>query len=114
MYQIFRLKITEIKDAKLGRFYLITSSLKAACEFDYTEPQKTELRLLMIILPYIYMKDGAVLEGTIYAFLKKLGIESDDDENFGNFKKTISETFVKQMYLKREKSDMGSNNNDDK
>lgn len=37
------------------------------------------------------------------AFLKKVHAEGDDHDYFGDVKKLITETFVRQLYLKREK-----------
>lgn len=43
----------------------------------------------------------------LFNFLKGLRIDIDEEDTYfqGNLKKLICETFVKQLYLKREKSD---------
>lgn len=100
--QVYGLQLVEIKE-KSGKFYLVTSEFNAASELEFSSKQREELRLLLIVLSYILMKGGKVLESNLFGFLKKLNIEDEPHEYFGMFKKNITEKFVKQMYLKKEK-----------
>lgn len=111
--QIYGLHINEIKE-KTGKFYLVTSELEAGSQIELTDGQRQELRLLFIVLSYIFMKGGRIIEPVLFAFLRKLHIEEEPHEFFGEFKKSITETFVKQMYLKREKIEMETGQMDDR
>lgn len=107
--QAYGLVIHEVKE-KSGKFYLITSEFGCESVNECTDSQREELRLLFIVLAYIFMKGGKVLEPALFGFLRKLQIEEDSDEYFGFYKKKITETFIKQHYLKKEKIEMESGN----
>lgn len=77
--------------------------------YDY-ETQAT-LPLLFLIVSYIFMKGGVVDDITLAEFLASFDIHFDEDHKvFGNVKKLVSETFVKQAYLKRIKTTLESTN----
>lgn len=40
---------------------------------------------------------------SLFKFLEDLGIEEDSDSEFGDFRKTITVLYPKQLYLKRVK-----------
>lgn len=61
-FQIYGLSIKEVKDKKLGRFFICKSKLESSSEYEYTPEQRLELKLLFIVLSYIYMKGDTVLE----------------------------------------------------
>lgn len=113
MPQVYGLTIHEIKE-KSGKIYLITSEFGCISEVEYTTEQREDLRLLLIVLSYIFMKGGKVIEPALFGFLKKLKIEDESHEDFGLFKKKITETFIKQQYLKKEKVEMESGNMEDR
>lgn len=109
---MFGFEIHEIKE-KTGKFYLITPEF--GCAVDECPPKMREdLRLLFIVLSYIFMKGGKVIEQALFGFLQKLHIADEPDEHFGMYKKKITETFIKQQYLKREKIEMESGNNEER
>lgn len=95
------MEIHQIRDEKLGRIYLCVSSAPAAIPFEFTVFERDELRLLMLVLAYIFMKGGAVFEHVLFTFLDKLGLRDEPHEDFGFFKRLITETFVRQMYLRK-------------
>lgn len=99
----------EIKE-KTGKFYLITCEFCPGFETAFTTNQREEMRLVFLILSYIFMKGGKVIEPVLFGFLKKLDIDEEPHEYFGHFKKLITETFVKQLYLKKEKVEMEAGN----
>lgn len=103
--QVYGLQIHEVKE-KTGKLYLVTSEQHAGSEAEYTAEERVHLRLRLLVLSYIFMKGGQVLEPALFGFLRRLGIEEEPDEYFGEFKKYIGETFVKQLYLKKEKVEM--------
>lgn len=95
----------EIKE-RSGKFYLVTSEVSPGSEAELTTSQRQEIRLLFLVLSYIFMKGGRIIEPVLFTFLAKLHIEEEPHEYFGEFKKLITDTFVKQMYLKKEKVEM--------
>lgn len=107
--QVYGLVIHEVKE-KTGKFYLITSEFGCESVHECTEGQREELRLLFIVLAYIFMKGGKVIEPALFGFLRKLQIDEESDDYFGHYKKKITETFIKQHYLKKEKIEMESGN----
>lgn len=111
--QTYGLVIHEIKE-KTGKFFLVTSEFGCGSEEEYTAVQREELRLLLIVLSYIFMKGGKVIEPNLFGFLAKMNIDEEPHEFFGHFKKNITETFVKQLYLKKEKIEMESGNGEER
>lgn len=106
--------IHEIKE-KSGKFYLITSEFESCGSAeDCTGAQREDLRLLLIVLSYIFMKGGKVIEQTLFGILQRLHIDGDYHAHFGYFRKKITETFVKQQYLKREKIEMEAGNTEER
>lgn len=101
IFKVYDMEIHPIRDEKLGRIYLCVSSAPAAVPFEFTVFERNDLRLLMLVLAYIFMKGGAVFEHVIFAFLGKLGLAEEPHEDFGHFKRLITESFVRQMYLKK-------------
>lgn len=88
----------------------MTSEFEAGSQVEWTVRQREDHRLLFIVLSYIFMKGGKVIEPVLFGFLKKLHIEEEPHDYFGYFKKTITETFVKQLYLKKDKIEMEAGN----
>lgn len=107
--KVYGLNLNEVKE-KTGKFYLVTSELTPASKLECKSNQRQELRLLLIVLSYIFMKGGKVVEPTLFGFLRKLRIEDEPHEYFGEFKKKITETFIKQLYLRKEKVEMETGN----
>ncbi|XP_054728791.1 melanoma-associated antigen D4 [Anastrepha obliqua] len=89
------------------RKYICYSELTSSSTAEYDEEQCCHLTLLFVILSYLLMKDCRVDEEQLFDFLKGLRIDVDEEHSYfqGNLKKLIGDTFVKQLYLKREKSD---------
>lgn len=103
------MKINEVKE-KTGKFFLVTSEFASGSAEEFHSSQRPELRLLLIVLSYIFMKGGRVIEPALFGFLRKLRIEEEPHDYLGYFKKSITEKFVRQMYLKKEKIEMESGN----
>lgn len=103
------MQFNEIKE-KSGKFYLVTSEIAPSSEEELTVCQREEHRLLFIVLSYIFMKGGKVIEPVLFGFLTKLHIQNEPHEYFGAYKKKITDTFVKQQYLKKEKIEMEAGN----
>lgn len=87
--------------------------MATATKEQLTESQRSDSTLLFIVLSYVYMKGDNVAETVLFEFLQSLGINDTEHEYFGtDVLKLISERFVKQMYLKREKVVLESGNNE--
>lgn len=112
--QLYGLDAHETRDEKSGKIILCLSSAPAASELEFTQQQRIDMQLLFIVLSYIHMKGGTVAEGTLFGFLKRLEIEEEPHYRFGYFKKTITDTYVRQLYLKREKTEIEGGNVDDR
>lgn len=111
---MYGLEAHEFRDEKLGKIILCTSAVTAASEFEYTALQRVDMRLLFIVLSYIQMKGETVAEATLFGFLKRLGLQDEPHEHFGLFKKKITDTFIRQMYLKREVTQIEGGTMDDR
>lgn len=107
--------IQTIRDERNIKSLLCTSTA-AATPIEYTHSQRAEMRLLLVVLAYIFMKGGSVFEHNLYSFLRKINVNVDDESHafFGFYKKLISETFVKQLYLKKMQVQMETGNMEDK
>lgn len=95
------MNVHTLKDDKFGRIILCTSAVSAAIPFEFTVFERSELRFLMIVLAYVFMKGGTVLDHVLLGFLEKLGIDEEPHDDFGYYKRLINDTFVRQMYLKK-------------
>lgn len=95
------MEVNTLKDDKLGRILLCVSSVSAATPYEYTVLERSDLRLLMVVLAYIFMKGGEVFENVLFGFLDKLDIADEPHEDLGYFKRLINETFVRQLYLRK-------------
>lgn len=110
MVKVYGLQFNEVKE-KTGKYYFVTSEFAPGSEAELTVGQREEQRLLFLVLSYIFMKGGKVIEPVLFGFLKKLHIDEDEPhEYFGYFRKNITETFVKQLYLRKEKIEMEAGN----
>lgn len=128
----------EMKDDKTSKGFICISKISGASSVELTDEQRRNLKLLFLVLSYIYMKGESVLEGKklfilrkalifnlvciqfvcliapLFAFLRKMDNEDADHPPFGDYKKIITETFVKQLYLKREKVVLESGGTDER
>ncbi|XP_017492188.1 PREDICTED: melanoma-associated antigen D4 isoform X2 [Rhagoletis zephyria] len=102
--KVYGIILQKVPDTKK---YICYSELRVSSTVEYDEEQCRHLTLLFIILSYLLMKDARVDEEQLFDFLKGLRIRIDEEHPYfkDNIKKLIGETFVKQLYLKREKSD---------
>ncbi|XP_037950580.1 melanoma-associated antigen D2-like isoform X1 [Teleopsis dalmanni] len=84
--------------------YICISELCGVTPLQLDEKQKREQILLFIILAYIFMIQSPLQEERLEKFLYTLDINVNENHPFfGNVKKLITDTFIKQLYLKREK-----------
>jgi hypothetical protein len=77
----------------------------------YDNPHQTwslednaQIGLVMVILTFIFMKGNKVEDEVLYDMLRRLGIDTESkDETFGEVRRVITTTFVRQGYLDVEK-----------
>ncbi|XP_055713464.1 non-structural maintenance of chromosomes element 3 homolog [Phlebotomus papatasi] len=103
--QIFGYSVKEVS-VKTSKVLLIVP--KDITSHLVVPPEKQpETTLLYLLLTYIFMKGNDVPELSVIKFLDSLQVSLDDENHlyFGNVKKHITETFVKQLYLTRNKID---------
>ncbi|XP_055844125.1 melanoma-associated antigen D2 [Episyrphus balteatus] len=96
-----------VPDTKSGKLYICVSKFAAVTSNEFDELQRSQITLLFIVLSYIFMRGVPVSEEFLEEFLKGLHIYFDKSHPFfgSNIKKLITETFVKQLYLKKTKSE---------
>lgn len=111
---MYGLDAHEIRNERLGKIILCTSSVSTGSEYEFTKQQRIDLELLFIVLSYIQMKGDTVAETTLFSFLKRLDVCDEPHERYGYFKKKIAETFTRQLYLKREIIKIEGGNADDR
>ncbi|XP_017013114.2 non-structural maintenance of chromosomes element 3 homolog [Drosophila takahashii] len=76
---------------------------------ELTPAQRPQFTLLYIILMYIFLRGNRIEDTKLYGMLEMLNIQDEEHGYFGaNPRKQIDETFVKQQYLKRERSQLSA------
>ncbi|XP_017083490.1 melanoma-associated antigen B2 isoform X2 [Drosophila eugracilis] len=77
---------------------------------ELTPEQRPQFTLLYIILMYIFLRGNRIEDSKLWGMLEMLNIQADEEHGyFGpNLHKLIEETFVKQQYLKRERSQLSA------
>ncbi|XP_061394736.1 uncharacterized protein LOC133330306 [Musca vetustissima] len=121
LQETYGICLAEVPDTKSGKALICYNEDTAKCQLLYDEEQLQQLTLLFIVLSYLFMRGSDspdkhnTTEEDLINFLSGLRISFDCcHEYFGaNVKKLLTETFVKQLYLKRDKviSDMDAETN---
>ncbi|XP_017119722.1 melanoma-associated antigen B16 [Drosophila elegans] len=77
---------------------------------ELTPAQRPQFTLLYIILMYIFLRGNRIEDSKLYAMLEMLNIQTDEEHGYfgASVRKQIEETFVKQQYLKRERSQLSA------
>lgn len=88
--------------------YICVSEAPTTSIHELTAAQRRHFSLLYIILLYIFLRGNRIEEDKLYAMLKMLGIDVHEEHAyFGDgISKLIEDTFVKQQYLKRSRSQL--------
>jgi len=104
---VYGLEVLEI-DEKSGKMFLIYSSLAQGVSAEQLSPdQRNDASLLFLILTYIFMKGGDVQEAHLLQFLDQLNIDTNEPHKiFGDIAKLVREKFARQLYLKRDKTEI--------
>ncbi|XP_016953752.1 melanoma-associated antigen B16 [Drosophila biarmipes] len=77
--------------------------------YELTPAQRPQFSLLYIVLMYIFLRGNRIEDSKLYGMLEMLNIQDEEHGYFGsNPRKQIDETFVKQQYLKRERSQLSA------
>ncbi|XP_061394737.1 melanoma-associated antigen D2-like [Musca vetustissima] len=116
LQETYGIGVAELPDTKSGKAFICYNEDTAKCHLLYDDEQLQQLTLLFIVLSYLFMRGSDspdkhnTTEENLENFLKGLRIRFDSCHEYfgGNVKKLLTETFVKQLYLKRDKviSDM--------
>ncbi|KAH8248463.1 hypothetical protein KR032_010825 [Drosophila birchii] len=93
-----------------SKSYICTSEAPMASIHELTAAQRPQITLLYIILMYIFLRGNRIEDSKLYAMLELLNIPVDEEHGYfgANLRKLIEETFVKQQYLKRERSQLSA------
>uniref|UniRef100_A0A1I8MPZ8 Uncharacterized protein n=1 Tax=Musca domestica TaxID=7370 RepID=A0A1I8MPZ8_MUSDO len=111
LQETYGIVVTDVPDTRSGKAFICYNEDAAKCHLLYDEDQLRQLTLLFIVLSYLFMRGSdapdknSTTEEDLIHFLSGLRITFDScHEYFGaNVKKLLTETFVKQLYLKRDK-----------
>lgn len=108
--QVYGYKLIETDRNKT---FILVSTVACGSILDISEDYRRKYTLLYLILGYIFMKNGEVPEQGLWDFLAKLNITDEGEHHFfGNVRKLITETFLKQAYLIRKKQIVEGMNDD--
>ncbi|KAH8376363.1 melanoma-associated antigen D4 [Drosophila serrata] len=90
--------------------YICTSETAMVSIHELTAAQRPQITLLYIILMYIFLRGNSIEDTKLYGMLELLNIKVDEEHGYfgANLRKLIEETFVKQQYLKRERSQLSA------
>lgn len=122
---IYGIELVELTETKSTKCYITFPCKKLSTSLILNSQSTDDLKILFIVLSYLFMKTGEVQEGNdihkkvfsnlqlnniqpfvtvnLIIFLEKLGVNIDE------FHKT-KEKFIKQLYLKRRKVDIEGQN----
>nr|XP_019534000.2 non-structural maintenance of chromosomes element 3 homolog [Aedes albopictus] len=107
---VFGYKLVE---TERNKSFILVSTVTCGSVMDMSEDYRRKYTLLYLVLGYIYMKNGDVPEQGLWDFLAKLNISDEGEHSFfGDVRKLITETFVKQAYLVRTKQVVEGMNDD--
>ncbi|XP_055616171.1 non-structural maintenance of chromosomes element 3 homolog [Toxorhynchites rutilus septentrionalis] len=107
---VYGYKLVEIERNKT---FIVVSNIASGSMWDLSEDFRRKYTLLYLVLGYIFMKNGSIPEQGLWDFLTKLNIhEGEEHQYFGNVRKLITETFLKQAYLVRSKQIVEGMNED--
>ncbi|KAH8292045.1 hypothetical protein KR054_004124 [Drosophila jambulina] len=95
---------------QVSKCYICTSETPMASIHELTAAQRPRITLLYIILMYIFLRGNRIEDSKLYGMLELLNIQVDEEHGYfgANLRKLIEETFVKQQYLKRERSQLSA------
>ncbi|BFF89598.1 melanoma-associated antigen D4 [Drosophila madeirensis] len=100
----YGIRLHQLKDAT--KMYICMAEAPMASIHEMTPDQRPQLTLLYIILMYIFLRQMRIEDTKLYAMLELLGIRVDEEHAYfgSHLRKLIEDTFVKQQYVKRERS----------
>ncbi|KAH8369181.1 hypothetical protein KR009_003622 [Drosophila setifemur] len=93
-----------------SKSYICISEAPMASIHELTPSQRPQYTLLYLILMYIFMRGNRTEDKKLYGMLEMLTIMVDEEHGYfgSNIRKLIEETFVRQQYLKRERSQLSA------
>lgn len=96
--------------SQASKCYICSSETPMASIHELTVAQRPQFTLLYITLMYIFLRGNRIEDSKLYGMLELLNINVDEEHGYfgANLRKLIEETFVKQQYLKRERSQLSA------
>ncbi|XP_043654755.1 melanoma-associated antigen B16 [Drosophila teissieri] len=93
-----------------SKTFICTAEEPVASIHELTAAQRPQFTLLYIILMYIFLRGNRIEDSKLYGILELLNIHPDEEHGYfgASVRKQIEETFVKQQYLKRERSQLSA------
>lgn len=88
--------------------YICLAETPMASAYELTASQRPQYTLLYIILTYIFLRGNRIEDDKLFGMLDTLGVNVHEEHGYfgDNILKMIEDTFVKQLYLKRERSQL--------
>lgn len=88
--------------------YICLAETPMASAYELTAVQRPQYTMLYIILTYIFLRGNRIEEEKLFGMLDTLGMNVHEEHGYfgDNIQKKIEDTFVKQLYLKRERSQL--------
>lgn len=103
----------KLVETERNKKYIVVSTITSGSVLDLTEKYRRTYTLLYLILGYIFMKSGDIPEQGLWDYLAKLHITNDRKHAyFGDVRKLVTQTFIKQAYLVRTKKVVEGMNED--
>ncbi|KAL7728896.1 hypothetical protein ACLKA6_004235 [Drosophila palustris] len=88
--------------------YICLAESPAMSIYELKASQRPQYTMLYIILTYIFLRGNRIEEDKLYGMLDAMEVKVDEEHGYfgDDISKLIEETFVKQQYLKRERSQL--------
>ncbi|ALC46668.1 MAGE [Drosophila busckii] len=107
--QRYGMKLVQLEGA--GKRYITVAEAPVCSIHELTTNQRPQFTLISIVLTYIFLRSNRLEEEKLYNMLDEMGVNVQEEHGYfgDNIRKLIEDTFVKQQYLKRERSQLSSN-----
>lgn len=88
--------------------YICVAESPAMSIYELTPAQRPQHTMLYIILTYIFLRSNRIEKDKLYTMLDLMGVNVEEDHGYfvGDISTLIDSTFVKQQYLKEERSQL--------
>lgn len=88
--------------------YICLAETPMASAYELTALQRPQYTMLYIILTYIFLRGNRIEDDKLFGMLDTLGVNVHEEHGYfgDSILKMIEDTFVKQLYLRRERSQL--------